>query len=105
MKMSPTNPDKQVPALAKTDEAFLKLQEHSNPIVAAAARARLEVKSTLLETRLEAFIRAADACGGMLPVPLKYAGADTTGRWSGEQYNMQNLPRIGPKPKTLTRCA
>lgn len=100
MKMSPTNPDKQVPALAKTDEAFLKLQEHSNPIVAAAARARLEVKSTLLETRLEAFIRAADACGGMLPVPLKYAGADTTGRWSGEQYNMQNLPRIGPKPKT-----
>lgn len=100
MKTSPTNPDKQVPALAKTDEAFLKLQEHSNPIVAAAARARLEVKSTLLETRLEAFIRAADACGGMLPVPLKYAGADTTGRWSGEQYNMQNLPRIGPKPKT-----
>lgn len=100
MKPSPTNPDKQVPALAKTDEAFLKLQEHSNPVVAAAARARLEVKSTLLETRLEAFIRAADACGGMLPVPLKYAGADTTGRWSGEQYNMQNLPRIGPKPKT-----
>lgn len=113
MKASPTNPDKQVPALAKTDEAFLKLQEHADPIVAAAARARLEVKSTLLETRLEAFIRAADACGGKLPVPLKYVGADTTGRWSGEQYNMQNLPRIPrdkqgniiPKPSNALRLS
>lgn len=98
MKASPTTIDREVPALAKTDEAFIKLQEHENPLVAAAARARLEVKSTLLETRLEAFIRAADACNGKLPVPLKYAGADTTGRWSGEQYNMQNLPRI-PRDK------
>lgn len=98
MKPSPTTMDREVPALAKTDEAFIKLQDHENPLVAAAARARLEVKSTLLETRLEAFIRAADACDGRLPVPLKYAGADTTGRWSGEQYNMQNLPRI-PRDK------
>jgi DNA polymerase I-like protein with 3'-5' exonuclease and polymerase domains len=99
MKVSPTNPNKMTPALAKTDDEFIALQNHSNPLVAAAARARLEVKSTLLETRLQAFTNAADACDGKLPVPLKYAGADTTGRWSGEQYNMQNLPRIGPKPK------
>jgi DNA polymerase len=99
MKPSPTNPERQVPALAKTDEAFLALQEHDDPVVATAATLRLSVKSTLLETRLEAFTRAADACGGKLPVPLKYAGADTTGRWSGEQYNCQNLPRIGAKPK------
>lgn len=97
MKPSPTNPAKMTPALAKTDEAFIKLQDHEDPVVAAAARVRLEVKSTLLETRLEAFLRAADACDGKIPVPLKYAGADTTGRWSGEQYNMQNLPRIDPK--------
>jgi len=97
MKQSPTNPEKMTPALAKTDDAFIKLQEHPNPLVAAAACARLEVKSTLLETRLQAFLKAADACDGKLPVPLKYAGADTTGRWSGEQYNMQNLPRIDPK--------
>lgn len=99
MKKSPTNPDRMTPALAKTDDAFIALQDHPNPLVAAAARARLEVKSTLLETRLGAFLRAADACDGRIPVPLKYAGADTTGRWSGEQYNMQNLPRIGAKPK------
>ena len=98
MKISKTT-GKPTAALAKTDDEFIALQNHSNPLVAAAARARLEVKSTLLETRLEAFLRAADACDGRLPVPLKYAGADTTGRWSGEQYNMQNLPRIGPKPR------
>lgn len=97
MKQSPTNPAKMTPALAKTDDAFIALQDHEDPIIAAAARVRLEVKSTLLETRLNAFVRAADACGGRIPVPLKYAGADTTGRWSGEQYNMQNLPRINPK--------
>ena len=99
MKQSPTNPAKMTPALAKTDEAFIKLQDHEDPVVAAAARVRLDVKSTLLETRLEAFKKAAAVCGGLLPVPLKYAGADTTGRWSGEQYNMQNLPRIGGKAK------
>ena len=97
MKQSPTNPAKMTPALAKTDDAFIALQDHEDPIIAAAARVRLEVKSTLLETRLQAFVKAADACDGRIPVPLKYAGADTTGRWSGEQYNMQNLPRINPK--------
>jgi DNA polymerase len=99
MKVSPSNPAKMTPALAKTDEAFIALQTHKNPLVAAAAMARLEVKSTLLETRLEAFLQTAAVCGGKIPVPLKYAGADTTGRWSGEQYNMQNLPRIGATPK------
>lgn len=97
MKQSKTDPDKDIPALAKTDEEFIKLQDHSDPVVAAAARTRLQVKSTLLETRLEAFMKAGKCVGGMLPVPLKYAGADTTGRWSGEQYNCQNLPRINPK--------
>ena len=95
---------KEAPALAKTDPGFLALIDHENPLVAAAAQARLEVKSTILETRLEAFIRAADACGGRLPVPLRYAGADTTGRWSGEQYNMQNLPRVsGTKASNALR--
>lgn len=87
MKPSPTNPTKQVPALAKTDEAFIALQESDDPLVAAAARARLSVKSTLLETRIGKFLTAGGLAGGMLPVPLRYAGADTTGRDSGEEYN------------------
>jgi DNA polymerase len=82
-----------VPALAKTDEGFLALQEHDNPLVAAAAMARLEAKSTLLETRIQAFLTAGSYCGGKLPVPIRYYGAHT-GRDSGEQYNPQNLPRI-----------
>lgn len=96
MKASPTSPDKQIPALSKTDEAFTDLQDHDDPVVAAAARARLDVKSTLLETRIAKFITAGSKAGGMLPVPIKFCGADTTGRDSGEEYNPQNLPRIGP---------
>lgn len=97
MKASPTNPEKMVPALAKTDQDFIDLQEHDNPIVAAAARARLSVKSTLLETRIDKFITASSLAGGRLPVPIRYCGADTTGRDSGEEYNCQNLPAIrGP---------
>jgi DNA polymerase len=83
-------------AFAKTDEAFVALTGHSNPLVSAAARARLGVKSTLLETRLEKFITAGSLCAGRLPVPLRYCGATTTGRWSGEIHNAQNLPRITP---------
>ena len=101
-KISPTT-GKTAPALAKTDEAFIALQEHENPVVAAAVQARLGVKSTLLETRIEAFITASDPLNGLLPAPLRYAGADTTGRWSGEQYNLQNLPRVSGKPSDALR--
>lgn len=101
MKPSPTNPEKEVPALAKTDELFIALQEHDNPTVAAAARARLSVKSTLLETRIEKFLTAGRMAGGRLPIPLRYCGADTTGRDSGEEYNPQNLNRVDTdKPRT-----
>lgn len=100
-KVSPTNPEKRIPALAKTDEGFIALQDHENEVVAAAARARLAVKSTLLETRIGAFLEASAAVKGRLPVPLNYCGATTTGRWSGWAYNPQNLPRITPgKPRT-----
>jgi len=96
-KISPTT-GKDIPALAKTDEAFIALQEHDNPLVATAANARLDAKSTLLQTRIKAFISAAEAHPQKkVPIPLKYYGADTTGRWSGWAYNPQNLPRINPK--------
>ena len=101
-KPSPTDPtgQKEIPALAKTDEGFLALLEHDDAIVAEAARVRLEIKSTLVETRIQKFLAAGDLAGGMLPVPLRYCGADTTGRDSGEEYNCQNLPRISRTPKT-----
>lgn len=103
MKPSPSVPGKEVPALAKSDQAFLDLQEHDDPHVAAAALARLGVKSTILETRLDAFLQAATAAGGRLPIPTKYYGADTTGRRSGWMYNPLNLPRVSGKPSDALR--
>lgn len=95
-KVSPTT-GKEIPALAKTDEDFIALQEHDNPVVATAAAARLDAKSTILQTRIQAFIDAASAHPqAKVPIPLKYYGADTTGRWSGWGYNPQNLPRVNP---------
>lgn len=102
MKISPTT-GKETYALAKTDEAFVALTKHDDPIVSAAANARLGVKSTLLETRIEAFLEAGDAAGGRLPILLKYSGADTTQRWSGWGYNPQNLPRVSGKPSDCLR--
>ena len=92
MKLNPKG--KSIPALAKTDEGFIALTEHENDLVAAAANTRIGVKSTQLETRIGKFLDAARYCNGRLPVPIKYYGADTTGRWSGFWYNLQNLPRI-----------
>ena len=102
MKPSPTDASKMIPALSKTDAPFLALQEHEDPIVAAAAMARLEAKSTLLETRVQAFLGVASQCAGKIPMPLRYAGASTTGRWSGEIFNPQNLPRINKKKAKLS---
>jgi len=108
MKTSITT-GKEIPALAKSDQAFLDLQDHDNPLVAAAASARLDAKSTLLQTRIQAFYDAQKAHPlGRVPIPLKYYGADTTGRWSGWGYNPQNLPRINPddpKPSDALRKA
>lgn len=101
-KISPTT-GKETPALAKTDEAFTALQEHPDPIVSTATRARLGVKSTILESRIEAMLAVSTALDGKMPIPLQYYGADTTGRFSGNMgLNMQNLPRVDPKAPKLS---
>ena len=109
MKQSPSNPEKQIPALAKTDEDFLALQEHDDIEVAAAASARLGVKSTILESRIGQFLACGRSAKGKMPIALSYYGADTTGRWSGTmKMNQQNLPRVNPsnpKPSdALRKC-
>lgn len=80
MKKSPTT-GKAIPAISKTDDEFMELLDHDDPLVAMAAQARLDLKANLLETRIVSLLRTAAVSGGMLPVPLKYNGADTTGRW------------------------
>ena len=89
-------------AFAKTDEGFKALLEHENPTIQIIAAARLGNKSTLEETRTENFIHIANR--GLLPVPLKYAGAVVSHRWSGvDGINLQNLPRSSELRKAM--CA
>jgi DNA polymerase I-like protein with 3'-5' exonuclease and polymerase domains len=102
MKMSPTT-GKMTYAFAKTDEEFLKLQEHDNPAVQALIAARLGVKSTIEETRAERYNGIGQRMG-VLPVPLSYYGA-ATGRYTaagGQATNFQNIPRESPIKEAIT---
>lgn len=88
-------------AFAKTDNEFLKLQDHPDIAVQTIVAARLSHKSTLEETRCEKMLRIAQlpiqtpypTKFNFMPVPLRYSGAHThrlSGDWG---FNMQNLPR------------
>lgn len=98
-------------AFAKTDAGFQALLDHPNERVQALASARLGLKSTLEETRTQAFLDIARR--GPMPVMLNYYGAANTGRMSGgDGTNPQNLPRGGalreaicpPEGYTLVAC-
>ncbi len=98
-KPSPSNPEKQIPALSKTDSAMLALLDHDDQRVRWAAEARLGTQSSLMETRAARFMDIA--ARGKLPVYLKYYGAHT-GRWSGgDKSNLQNLNRGSELRKTI----
>jgi DNA polymerase I-like protein with 3'-5' exonuclease and polymerase domains len=94
-------------AFAKTDEEFTNLLESDDPIVATLVSTRLENKSTIGETRTEAYIGIAGR--GTYPFSLSYSGAKITHRWSGFGTNPQNLPRgstlrralVAPDGRTL----
>jgi DNA polymerase I-like protein with 3'-5' exonuclease and polymerase domains len=98
LKISPTT-GKEAYAFAKSDEEFLALLEHEDPLVQALVAARLGVKSTLEETRTQRFIDISKR--GNLPVPIRYYAAHT-GRWGGsDKINLQNLPSRGPNAKHI----
>lgn len=101
MKISPAN-GKQTLALAKSDEGFKALLEHSDVRVQALCAARLGTKSTLEETRTQRFIDIGRR--GAFPVPLKYYAAHT-GRWGGsDSVNLQNLPSRGANAGKLKKA-
>lgn len=68
-------------AFAKTDEGMKDLLEHENSDVQALVSARLEVKSTIEETRSRTFANLARY--NPVGVPLAYSGAVNTHRFSG----------------------
>lgn len=84
---------KETYAFGKTDVAFKALLEHEDERVQAVVAARLGVKSTLEETRTEAFIGISER--GSLPILLNYYGAHTGRASGGDKVNLQNLPRGG----------
>lgn len=94
----------QVYAFAKSDLAFTDLLEDEDEKVVALVEARLGHKTSQVRTRIERF--QGIAARGPLPVPISYAGATTTKRWSGcDKINMQNLPRNPKGGKSPLRDA
>lgn len=80
-------------AFAKTDPGMASLLEHERDEVRVLAESRLEVKSTIVETRTERMIGIAQR--GRVPFYLKFCGAHTH-RWSGgDKMNPQNFNRGG----------
>ena len=66
-------------AFAKTDEEFTDLGESEDPIVATLVATRLESRSTIMESRTEAFVECAER--GAYPFSLTYSGAKVSHRW------------------------
>ena len=97
-------------AFAKTDAGLKKLLSHPKRAVRMVTETRLGIKSTIEQTRTEAFMGISKR--GLLPIMLNYYGAHT-GRFSGgDKVNLQNLPRGGqlrraitaPEGKVLVAC-
>ena len=92
---------KSATALAKKDEGFLALCEHEDVFIQNLCAARLGIKSTLEEKRVQRFIDIGRRNKERIPIPLKYYGAHT-GRWAGsDKVNFQNLPSRDVKKKAL----
>lgn len=90
----PSKPGKvgPIPCVAATDPYMQELAERDDR-AGALARARIDVRSTITETRSGRL--ASMAARGPLPVYLRYFAANTS-RWGGgESTNLQNLPRKG----------
>lgn len=115
-KQSITDPERKIPAFAKTDEFMSDLQVHDDPVVQALAVARLGLRSTIEESRGARILRIAELpwqhyrdgnprlySGGTMPIPLRYSGAHTH-RLSGDWLiNMQNMPSSRQKKSKLRK--
>lgn len=72
--------NKLVPALSKTDQEFLALQEHPNKLVSTLVSTKLGAMSSMEQTRTATFLDIAER--GLMPIPLRYSAAHT-GRYGG----------------------
>lgn len=89
-------------AFAKTDHEHKALLEHDSPEVQALVAARMEVKTTIEETRTLAYLGVAER--GAWPLAYSYSGAVNTQRDSGNKGgggNPMNLKRGGTLRKAI----
>lgn len=97
MKLSPKRKNEdgtplEMYAFAKSDPEFVDLLESDDERVVALVEARLGLKTSIVESRLQRLIGIARR--GPMPMPVVYAGATPTRRWAGdEKVNVQNFPR------------
>jgi hypothetical protein len=88
-------------AFAKSDPFMVDLLESSDEHLALLAQLRLDVKSTIQETRAARFL--AKAKRGAMRVPYNYYGTKTS-HWSGSGGdNFQNLPSRGRNGQELRK--
>ena len=74
--------NKLVPALSKTDQEFLALQEHPNKLVSTLVSTKLGAMSSMEQTRTATFLDIAQR--GLMPIPLRYAAAHTGRQMSSD---------------------
>jgi hypothetical protein len=89
-----------IPAVAKSDSFMKELLLSEDETVKLLAETRLDVKSSIRETRAG---RMADMSSrGMMAVYYYFCGAQNTTRHSGgDKFNWQNLERKGPMRKAI----
>lgn len=94
-----TGERKEIPAIAKSDDFMKGLLDDPNDRVSDLAQARLDVRSTINETRSGRLASMSER--GAMAVYLGYCGAHTL-RWvGGDKVNFQNLGRGGQLRKGL----
>ena len=86
-------------AFAKSDEFMQELLESDDELISTLAQLRVEVKSTIQQTRAETFLQKASR--GPMCVYYRYYGARNSRFSGGGGDNFQNLPSRGKNGKAL----
>lgn len=85
-----------IPAVSKTDKAFLDLLDHENELVRVLVETKLGSMSSMEQTRTATFLDIASR--GKAPVYLRYGSANTLRYGGGQGTNYQNLSKRTKDP-------
>ena len=88
--------EKMIPAVSKTDIAFLELLEHDDELVRTLVETKLGTMSSMEQARTATFLDIASR--GLCPVYLRYGAAHTYRMGGGQSQNFQNLTKRTKEP-------